>query len=64
MSDGIKSELSDDFALNFFGREEKFLYFINSQEVAVKGNYRETWDFIKKDLNSVNRNSNLHLFFE
>lgn len=61
--DKKKSALADEFALKYYEEPIKFLDFIKSPLIAVKGDYKTTWDFIKKDLNSVNRNSNFHLFF-
>jgi len=61
--DSMKSQLADDFALKYYDKESEFLDFIKSSLIAAKGNYKETWDFIKNDLNSLNRNSNFHLFF-
>ena len=43
--------------------KEEFLEFINSKSLKVEGNYKETWHFIKQELNSVNRYSNLWLVF-
>jgi len=62
--DSIKADLADDFSIKYYNKESEFLDLIRSSQIAVIGNYKETWRFIKKDLNSVNRNSNLHLFFK
>ncbi len=62
--DSTKTDLADNFSLKYYDKEREFLDFIKSSQIAVLGNYKETWRFIKKDLNSVNRNSNLHLFFK
>lgn len=62
--DSIKSKLSDDFAFKYYDKEIEFLDFINSEDIAVEGDYNQSWDFIKQKLNSINRNSNFHLFFE
>jgi len=42
----------------------EFIDFINNKDFKVLVDYKTTWDFIKKDLNSVNRYSNFWLFFE
>ena len=42
----------------------EFIDFINNKDFKVLVDYKATWDFIKKDLNSVNRYSNFWLFFE
>lgn len=64
VADDNKGSLADEFSLRYYNNETEFLEFIKSPIVAVKGNYEKTWKYIKKDLNSVNRNSNLRLFFE
>lgn len=61
--DDEKHGLSDLFAEKFEGREWDFIEFINSPEIAVKEDHLTSWDFIKKDANSLNRHSNFHLFF-
>lgn len=63
LSDKEKKELANLFADSFYEREDEFLEFINSKSFKVEGNYKETWHFIKQDLNSVNRYSNLWLVF-
>ena len=63
LSDEEKKELANLFADSFYEREDEFLEFINSKSFKVEGNYKETWHFIKQDLNSVNRYSNLWLVF-
>ena len=42
----------------------EFIDFINNKDFKVLVDYKTTWAFIKKDLNSVNRYSNFWLFFE
>lgn len=59
-----KKELSNKFADNFYEREAEFLDFINDPAFKVSGDYKATWNFIKQNLNSVNRYSNLWLYFE
>ncbi|AYZ73094.1 hypothetical protein EGX98_02930 [Fusobacterium necrophorum] len=59
-----KNELANQFADKFYEKEIEFIKFINDPIFKVPGNYNSTWEFIKKGLNSVNRYSNLWLFFE
>ncbi len=59
-----KKELSNKFADSFYEREAEFLDFINDPVFKVSGDYKATWNFIKQNLNSVNRYSNLWLYFE
>jgi len=42
---------------------QQFIDFLHSPEIAVQGNYEETWTFIKADTNSLKRYTNFHLFF-
>lgn len=62
-SDEEKQILSDDFADKYDGRVEAFIEFISDVTIAVQGTYQETWDYIEKDKNSLNRNTNMHLIF-
>lgn len=63
-TDAEKEEMSDDFAEMYEGKVDEFIDFISSKSIAVEGNYRQTWKFIEKDTNSLNRFSNMHLIFE
>ena len=63
-SDDEKTEMSDDFAEEYDGHLQEFIKFISSQDVAVTGTYNETWKFIKKGKNSLQRHTNMHLIFE
>lgn len=58
-----KMKLADTFDDKYFGKETDFINFISDSSIAVSGEYLETWEYIKRDLNSLNRFSNLHLFF-
>jgi hypothetical protein fulcA4_10145 len=64
ISEDEKKELANKFADRFYEKEIEFIDFINNKDFKVLGDYKTTWDFIKKDLNSVNRYSNFWLFFE
>ena len=64
ISEDEKKELANKFADKFYEKEIEFIDFINNKDFKVLGYYKATWDFIKKDLNSVNRYSNFWLFFE
>ena len=56
--------MANKFADRFYEKEIEFIDFINNKDFKVLGDYKTTWNFIKKDLNSVNRYSNFWLFFE
>ncbi|MGL5278040.1 MAG: hypothetical protein ACRC8M_03015 [Cetobacterium sp.] len=53
-------KFNDQYEDNF----DEFKDFIRSEEFAVKGSYLETWEFIKKDNNSLKRFSNIHLLLK
>ena len=63
-SDEEKKKMSNEFADRFYENEYEFLNFINDPDFKVNGDYKATWEFIKQDINSVNRFSNLWLFFK
>jgi len=63
----IKSEkvnLAHSFSEKYIDNPEDFVIFMSKSEFTVKGTYDYTWNFIKKDLNSLHRHSNFHLFFD
>ena len=62
-SDDEKEELSDEFAERYEGNVQGFIDFISDPTRAVPGTYKQTWKFIEKDKNSLQRNSNMKLIF-
>lgn len=63
-SDDEKEILSDEFAEEYEGKILEFIEFISDKSFAVDGTYRETWKYIEKDMNSLQRHSNMHLFLQ
>ncbi len=63
-TDEEKEQLSDDFSDKYEGKYREFIEFISDNSIAVPGNYKETWQFIEKDKNSLQRHSNMHLIFD
>lgn len=63
-SDDEKEILSDDFAEKYEGKALEFIDFISDKSIAVEGTYKETWKYIEKDKNSLQRHSNMHLIFK
>ena len=63
-SDDEKEELSDDFAEKYEGKVQDCINFISDSDIAVSGTYKQTWKYIEKDKNSLQRHSNMHLIFE
>lgn len=63
VEDELKNEYSDKFIEKYDGNENEFVQFLSNSEFTVHGDYKETWQYIKQGLNSLNRYCNLHLFF-
>lgn len=64
LSEDEKERKAHEFAKRYKDKFEEFFDFISKSDFSVDGNYKESWEFIQKDLNSLNRNSNLHLSFK
>lgn len=62
--DNQKRILAEKFNDKYEDNFDEFKAFITNKEFAVKGNYTETWKFIKKDNNSLKRFSNIHLLLK
>lgn len=63
LADDLKMEYAERFSDAYYKKEDTFVDFIGSQQFAVSGSYKETWEFIKINGNSLMRYSNFHLFF-
>ena len=59
-----KEDLACEFRDRFAENVDEFVKFINSPKFKVEGEYLETWEFLKRDKNSLSRLCNFHLFFE
>ena len=55
---------SYDFVDRYVNEEKRFVNFLSSEDFAIPGDYKETWQFIKTDCNSLNRYCNFHLYFK
>lgn len=64
VSDEKKFKLASEIEDKYIDNPEEFVEFLKNSEFAVKGSLAETWKYIKKDLNSLQRHSNLRIFFE
>lgn len=62
--DNRKNILAEEFNDRYEDDFEAFIKFISDETFAVKGEYSKTWEFIKKDNNSLKRFSNFHLLLE
>ncbi|MBQ8527040.1 MAG: hypothetical protein IJ429_01075 [Lachnospiraceae bacterium] len=63
-SDEEKEIMADDFSETYEGKVEEFIKFISDKSFAVEGSYRDTWKYIEKGTNSLNRFTNMHLVFK
>lgn len=59
-----KNKLAQDFEDEFYDNPMEFINFITNEEFALNKDYQETWEFIKKDNNSLKRYTNFNLFFD
>jgi hypothetical protein len=60
----LKMDYAERFSDSYYNNETGFIDFIYNKQFAVKGDYKDTWEFIKLNGNSLKRYSNFHLFFE
>ena len=60
--DAEKSKYADKFEDEFAANPASFIEFMNNPEFALIGKYKDTWDFIKKDTNSLKRYTNFNIF--
>ncbi|MBR6421755.1 hypothetical protein IKS86_03490 [bacterium] len=58
-----KWEDSFDFAKKYKENIPRFISFISGSDFSVTSSYEESWDFIKKDLHSLERHTNLGVCF-
>lgn len=64
LSEKQKMDLANNFADRFAENKDEFVTFICDKSFAVPGTYRETWNFIFEETNSLKRYSNFHLAFK
>jgi len=57
-----KRKYAEKFEDKFFVKPITFIEFMNSSEFALTGEYIDTWNFIKKDTNSLKRYTNFNLY--
>lgn len=64
LTDEEKIEYSSIFNANFEGKEKLFISFIKTDVAnGVPDKYRASWQYIRTDLNSLQRHTNLHVYF-
>ncbi|HAT4320533.1 TPA: hypothetical protein I9071_001653 [Clostridium perfringens] len=61
LNGNLKCDYADKFIERYDGKEKEFIKFLNESDFAVSGDYNQSWNFIKEELNSLKRNCNLHL---
>ena len=57
-----KRKYAEIFEDKFINSPVSFIEFMNSSEFALAGGYKDTWEFIKKDTNSLKRYTNFNLY--
>lgn len=63
-SDEEKENDSFRFAKKYKDKTTEFLSFISESSFSVVTDYKDSWEYIKKDLHSLERHSNLGLCFK
>ncbi|MBE6665973.1 MAG: hypothetical protein E7603_07130 [Ruminococcaceae bacterium] len=58
-----KRIFSENFENTYADHPEDFIRFMQSREVAVRGSYSKTWEYILRGTNSLKRGSNFGLYF-
>jgi hypothetical protein len=64
LSSREKRICSENFENRYADHPEDFVKFMKSREVAVRGSYHKTWEYIFRGTNSLKRGSNFGLFFD
>ena len=62
--DDEKESLAYEIAEKYGDHPDEFLELLYDESFHVSGTYRETWEFIMENGNSLKRYSNVSLFFE
>ena len=63
-SDEEKESNSIRFARKYENNTQDFIQYISNSEFSVKGSYPQTWEYIRKELHSLERHTNLGICFE
>jgi hypothetical protein len=65
LDEALKQEYADDFYEKFTGKEHLFPRFIELDVVnGVPDKMGASWRYIKEDLHSLERHTNLHIYFK
>lgn len=61
IDESLKMEYAESFLERYENNLEEFVEFMCSSEFTVRGDYKKSWNFIKKDNNSIKRYSNFNI---
>lgn len=65
LDDELKGEMADKFYERFIGKEKLFVDYLKTDVVnGVPESFPASWRYIKEDLHSLERHTNLHVFFK
>ncbi len=64
LTDAEKEEYSFSFNDKYHNDTDGFIKFISESGFSVQGSFNDTWDFISRDCHSLERHTNLGLFFK
>lgn len=65
LESGLKGEYADAFYTAFLGQEEQFITFLKTDVVNdVPDSFPASWRYIKEGFHSLERHTNLHIFFD
>lgn len=64
LAENLKQKYADSFYERFIGKEKLFIDFLKSEVVnGVPDSFPASWSYIKSDLHSLERHTNLHIYF-
>lgn len=64
LEDELKGEYADEFYAAFLDLEDKFIDFLKTDVVnGVPDSFPSSWRYIKEGVRSLERHTNLHIFF-
>lgn len=64
MTNEQKNNAADSFRANYDGKVEEFSKFFLNEKIAARGDYKESWNYVKEGNNSLKRCTNLNLLIE
>ena len=63
-SDAEKEQYAFSFAMRYKEDIDGFIKFISKSDFSVTGDYKESWNFIQQNLHSLERHTNLGIWFQ